>query len=164
MSEKSNGAASAAPRKSAAPRPAAKPEAAKPDAIDELLDGDAGTLGVVKAPAAPARVTGLAPGRDGTVLAIESTGQVAKVVKALEVTQDSRRDRVIAIPPDAQVMRHTTDASVEFSRNGKGEPSWSVKLSVGPGETIEDAVSHVLEMDERFRLRTGKTPGPSNAS
>lgn len=74
--------------------------------------------------------------------------------KPLEVPQESRPvARIEAVPPSTtQLIHHTIQPSVEISRNGKGEASWSLKLG-SEGETIEAIVDRLVKIDVDLKKR-----------
>lgn len=49
---------------------------------------------------------------------------------------------------EPQVVRHVVEPSFEFSRNGKGDASWTIKAG---GEGLEAVVSRILSIDDRIR-------------
>lgn len=56
-----------------------------------------------------------------------------------------------------QAVHHFPEPSVEVARNGKGEPSWTLKLGIETGGDIESAADRLVRLDKvlQARLRPG---------
>lgn len=56
---------------------------------------------------------------------------------------------------EPEIVRYESEPSFEFSRNGKGDPSWSIKLG---GGDLSGVVARVLALDARIRRELAGTP------